>query len=63
MNMLAKPPLMRYVIGVLVVWAIILCSTWFIRGGKNFRTIAVFCAGFLIGMLAMYIAVHLYTWK
>ena len=63
MNMLNKPPLTRYVIGVLVVWAIILCSTWFIGGGKNFRTFVLFCAGFLIGMLAMYIAVHLYTWK
>jgi hypothetical protein len=64
MNMiLTKPPLTRYVIGVLIVWAIILCSAWFMRGRKNFRTLALFCAGFLIGMLAMYIAVHLYTWQ
>jgi hypothetical protein len=61
--MLTKPPLTRYVIGVLAVWAIILCSTWFIGGGKKFRTFALFCAGFLIGMPAMYIAVHLYSWK
>jgi hypothetical protein len=63
MYMLTKPPLTRYVIGVLVVWAIILCFTWFIGGRNNFRTFALFCAGFLIGMLAMYIAVHLYAWK
>jgi hypothetical protein len=63
MHMLIKPPLTRYVIAVLIVWAIILCSTWFMGGGKNFRTLALFCAGFLIGMLAMYIAVHLYTWQ
>jgi hypothetical protein len=62
MIMLPKPPLTRYVIGVLVVWAIILCAMWFRGGGKNFRTFSIFCAGFLIGMLSMYIAVHLYAW-
>jgi uncharacterized membrane protein len=58
-----KPPLTRFVIGVLVVLAIILCFRWFIGGRPFFSTVAIFCAGYLIGMLAMYIAVHLYSWK
>jgi hypothetical protein len=27
---------------------------------EHFKTIAIFCAGFLTGMLAMWIAVHVY---
>ena len=40
-----KPSLIRYVIGVAVVWAVIL--GWFV----------------VRAMLAMYIAMHLYSWK
>jgi hypothetical protein len=63
MNMLDKPPLIRYVIGVIIVWAILLYAMRFKGGGIHFRTFAIFCGGFLMGMLAMYIAVHLYSWK
>ena len=30
---------------------------------KPFHDVAQFAGGFYIGMLAMYIAVHLYKWK
>jgi hypothetical protein len=59
--MMEKPPLIRYVVGVLVVWAVILCGTWFMSDRAHFRVLATFCAGFLAGMLAMFIAVHLYN--
>ena len=46
-------PLWVYVVGVLVVLGII----------NLIAHLAVFSAGFLIGMLAMYIAVHFYRYK
>jgi cytochrome b subunit of formate dehydrogenase len=57
-----KRPLWVYVTGVIVVWAVILgsISLW---DPVRFNEFALFCAGFLLGMLAMYIAVHLYRWK
>jgi len=58
--MMEKPPLIRYVVGVLVVWAVILCGTWFMSDRARFRVLATFGAGFLAGMLAMFIAAHLY---
>jgi hypothetical protein len=56
-------PLYVYVIGVAVVWAGILAVVWFLGDAARFRTFALVCGGFALGMLAMYIAVHLYTWK
>ena len=50
----------RYIISVVCVWAIILVLVKFFGTSARFRTIAIFCAGFLIGMLAMWIAVHVY---
>jgi len=63
MNTLTKLPLTRYVIGVLIVWTIILCLAWFLAGEEHFKTMTLLCTGFLLGMLAMYIAVHLYKWR
>ena len=57
-----KPSLIRYVIGVAVVWAVILGVMWFVSPA-NFATFALICSGFALGMLAMYIAVHVYSWK
>jgi len=48
-----KRPLWVYVVGVLIVLGAI----------NLIAHLAVFSAGFLLGMLAMYIAVHLYKWK
>lgn len=49
-----------YVVGVVIVLAVINCIAWFLNGGTNAKVIEIFSAGFLLGMLAMYIAVHLY---
>jgi len=53
-------PLIRYVIGVAVVWAVILGVMWFLGDIARFQTFALVCFGFALGMLAMYIAVHVY---
>ncbi len=58
-----KRPLYVYVIGVAVVWAIILTLSWFGVIWKPFNEVVTVCAGFALGLLAMYIAVHLYRWK
>src|SRR5262249_10682194 len=59
---LSKPPLAVYVIGVLIVWAIILGGMW-LWDRARFHDFTLICGGFLLGMLAMCIAVHLYRWK
>jgi hypothetical protein len=48
-----KRPLWVYVIGVIIVLTII----------NLVAHLLVFSAGFLVGMLAMYIAVHFYKYK
>jgi len=50
------------VIAVLVVWAVILAGLWFFDR-ERFATYAHVCAGFFLGMCAMYTAMHLYRWK
>lgn len=58
-----KPPLGLYVIGVLVAWAIIFAVGYVLHGPSiGYPVLHVF-GGFLLGMLAMYIAVHMYSWK
>ena len=52
-----------YVMGVAIVWAIILGIIHFSGNVVRFRTYSLVCGGFMLGMLAMYIAVHLYRWK
>ena len=55
-----RVPLIVYVIGVAIVWAVVLGLGWFIGGPARFNTFALVCLGFALGMLAMYIAVHVY---
>jgi hypothetical protein len=55
-----RMPLIVYVIGVAIVWAVVLGLAWFIGGFARFSTFALVCVGFALGMLAMYIAVHVY---
>jgi len=55
-----RMPLIVYVIGVTVVWAVILGVVWFIGDPARFSTLVYVCLGFALGMLAMYIAVHVY---
>jgi len=53
-------PIIVYVIGVTVVWAVLLAVMWFLGDIARFQTFALVCLGFALGMLAMYIAVHVY---
>jgi len=58
-----KHSLGSYVSAVIII--IILVNTVIWRSGKiaELQNVAIFSAGFLVGMLAMYIAVHIYRWK
>jgi peptidoglycan/LPS O-acetylase OafA/YrhL len=55
-----RVPLIVYMIGVAVVWAVLLAVMWFLGDIARFQTFALVCFGFALGMLAMYIAVHVY---
>ena len=52
-----RPPLIQYVIAVAITWAIVLGIAWL---NGRFDTFVLICFGFALGMLAMYIAMHLY---
>lgn len=58
-----KRPLWVYVIGVVVVLAVVNYAAWLVDSAATFNTALTFSGGFLLGLLAMYIAVHLYRWK
>ena len=58
-----KRPLYVYVIAVAVVLALVNVAAWSFDSATTFHTSLTFSGGFLLGMLAMYIAVHLYRWK
>lgn len=63
MNTFAKSPLYGYVIAVAIVWAGILVGTRLSGNKALFHTLSLVGSGFALGMLAMYIAMHLYRWK
>jgi 4-hydroxybenzoate polyprenyltransferase len=58
-----KYPLGLYIVGVIVVLAIINYIAWSVGGEAKLKSFELLSAGFLLGMLAMYIAVHVYRWK
>jgi len=58
-----RHPLSGYVTAVAVVWAVVLLLSWVVGGRPRQQFMEVLCAGFFLGMLAMYIAVHIYEWK
>ena len=62
MEQTSKKPLWVYVLGVIVIWALILgsVSLW---DPVRLSELTVFCGGFFLGMVAMYIAVHIYRWR
>jgi drug/metabolite transporter (DMT)-like permease len=55
-----RAPLVVYLIGVAVVWAVVLGLGWVIGGSERLNLLAMVCFGFAVGMLAMYIAMHVY---
>ena len=58
-----KRPLSFYVTGVVIALILVNCIVWFLKGEPESREVMIFSLGFLIGMLAMFIAVHFYRWK
>jgi uncharacterized membrane protein YjjP (DUF1212 family) len=48
-----------FFIGVAVALALVLCITFFIKGGAKFNSTVIFVAGFVIGMLTLYIKIKL----
>ncbi len=58
-----RHPLSLYVTGVIIVLAILNGIAWFAGQGMHARNVSSFSGGFLMGMLAMYIAMHIYRYK
>jgi hypothetical protein len=52
--------LTAYVIGVVVVWALIFAVGYFVNGTTPGRPLLHVFGGFLLGMLSMYIATRVY---
>jgi len=58
-----KYPLSLYVVSVIIVLVLFNCIVLYVGGGAKQKSVELGSFGFLLGMLAMYIAVHLYRWK
>ena len=58
-----KLPLIVYVKGVVIVLAVIIAIAWLAGGSARAAVLGHFAIAFLLGMLAMYIAVHIYKYK
>lgn len=56
-----RAPLVVYLLGVAIVWTVVLGLGWFIGGSARLDLMAMVGFGFAVGMLAMYIAAHFYT--
>ena len=52
--------LTHYVVAVVIVLAVVTGIRWLAGGYEAAGKMAVFSAGFLFGMIAMYIAMHVY---
>jgi hypothetical protein len=52
--------LTAYVIGVLLVWAMIFVVGYFVRGSTPGKPLLRVVGGFQLGMLSMYIATRVY---
>ncbi len=52
--------LTTYVIAVLVVMAVVIGIRWLTGGYGSALKVMIFFAGFVCGMIAMYLAMHLY---
>lgn len=58
-----KRPLWVYVVGVIIALGIVNVLAWLMDSITALHRSLLVSGGFLLGMLAMYIAVHLYRWK
>ena len=50
----------RYVIGVFVAWMLLFAAGYFLRGRTPGHPVLHVFAGFLLGMLSMYVATRIY---
>ncbi len=48
-----------FFVAVAVALAVVLCITFFIKGGAKFNSTIIFVTGFAIGILTMYIKMKL----
>ena len=48
-----------FFIAVAVALAVVLVITFFIKGGTKFNSTVIFVAGFIVGMLTLYIKLRL----
>lgn len=48
-----------FFIGIAIALAILLCLTYFLSGRARFNSTLIFVAGFVIGMLSLYIKMRL----
>jgi len=55
-----RSPLAKYIISVAVTWGIAVSLARVIGGPEKFHTFVLICAGFALGMVAMFIATHVY---
>jgi membrane protein YdbS with pleckstrin-like domain len=58
--MFREHTLMTYVVAVVIVMAVLIGIRWLLVGYQGAEKTLVFCIGFLFGMIAMYIAMHVY---
>jgi hypothetical protein len=58
-----KRSLWVYIVGVVIALAIVNSIAWRVDSTATLHTSLSVSGGFLLGLLAMYIAVHLYRWK
>ena len=58
--MFPQRALTTYVIAVVIVLAVVTGIRWFVGGYEEAAKMLIFSGGFLCGMIAMYIAMHVY---
>ncbi len=67
MQLYKTRPIRFYVIAASVAWVIVLTIVFFFGSSQKFHDAAIVCAGFYLGMLAMFIATNFYCspmiWK
>jgi hypothetical protein len=52
-----------FVMGVIIALAVVNVIIFYMHGEAGLTFMEVFSFGYLVGMTAMYIAVHRYRWK
>jgi hypothetical protein len=58
--MFSRPSLTSYVAAIIIVMAIVAGIRWLIAGEAETTKMLIFFAGFLFGIIAKYIALHIY---